>query len=300
VKILITGSTGLLGQALVKRFAPPYDVVGLSRHASSPGNPGQHVLCDLTQREATQRVIRAVNADVVIHTQALSDVDRCEQEPHQADLCNRQTTEHLCTILRDTNTVLITVSTDYVFDGRKGSPYHEEDEPHPISVYGRSKLAGERATLRYPRGYVVRPSTLFGPGRMNFCNAIVQHLQRDEPIEAFMDQTTSPTYTEDLAQGLCRVVELMGREDLSRLPRVYHLANAGSCSRVEFAQCVVRLLGGNDALIRAIPMAQQRRPAPRPASSALISRYQQQVLGWSLRSWQDAVRAYLASQAWLN
>jgi len=225
-------------------------VTGLSRHAPSTAPAGRHLVCDLGDARRAAEVIGAIRPDAVIHTQALSDVDRCEREPEAARAQNVDATAHLIQALRQERApgdggrgaLLVHISTDYVFDGAKGAPYIEEDEPRPLSVYGRSKLEAERLALGYPRAVVVRPSTLFGPGRMNFCDHIVSRVRAGEAVEAFADQVTSPTYTEDLAAGLgelCAAVR--GLPDGSR-PRLVHLANAGGCSRVAFAERVADLL----------------------------------------------------------
>ena len=261
---------------------------------------GAHAVCDLSDADRTADVVRAAHPEAVIHTQAFSDVDGCEREPQAAEALNIQTIEHLCRGLKSSSAWLVALSTDYVFDGQKGTPYDEADEPRPISVYGRTKLEGERIVLRYPRGLIVRPSTLFGPDRMNFCELIVQRFTRHEPVEAFVDQTISPTYTEDLAEGIARLLEAVCRRAQEPWPRIYHITNAGQASRVEFAQAVARALRVSDEPIRAVRMADQHRPAPRPPYSALRSRHLTAVIGSSLRPWQDALHAYLVKQHWLN
>jgi len=309
VKILITGSTGLLGQALDRHLASGHEVTGLSRHAPSNAPEGRHVVCDLGDGRRTTEVVAAIRPEVVIHTQALSDVDRCEREPDAARSQNIDATAHLIQALEQAGdpsgqgmrpSLLVYVSTDYVFDGTNSTPYREDDEPRPISVYGRSKLEAERLALGYPRGVVVRPSTLFGPGRMNFCDHIVSRLKAGQPVEAFVDQVTSPTYTEDLSVGLgelCAAVR--GLPDGAR-PRIVHLANAGECSRVAFAERVADLLGLPRDLIQRVPMAAQRRPARRPAYSALATTHGPSLIGRTLRPWDDALQAYLHQRGWLN
>ena len=180
-----------------------------------------------------------------------------------------------------------------VFDGMKGAPYDENDTPNPLSVYGRSKLEAEQLVLRYPRSVVVRPSTLFGSGRMNFCDHIVSRVTAGQAVEAFIDQVTSPTYTEDLAVGIAELsVAVWSSRDVA-WPRTYHIANAGSCSRVAFAHRVAELLGCSRDLIQGIPMARQQRPAPRPANSALTTIQLASVIRRTLRPWDDALQAYL-------
>jgi len=277
-----------------------HNVVGISRHAPAASDGGRHVRCDLTDRSATARLVQDIKPEVVIHTQACADVDRCEVAPDEAEALNVHTVEHLCQACVHDHPLLLAISSDYVFDGAKEPPYTEADEPRPMSVYGKTKLAGERIALAYPRAVVVRVSTLFGPGRQDFCDTIVQRLTRGERVEAFADQTTSPTYTQDAAEGLRLLMEALARQGIERQPRLYHLTNAGWCTRVEFARTVAAIVGGDATLIRPIFMRDQRRPAPRPACSALASRQLSGVIGRELRPWQEAVRAYLADQGWQN
>ena len=235
----------------------------------------------------------------MIHTQAMSDVDRCEREPQAARAMNVQATAHLVRALRGTPARLFYVSSDYVFDGAKGAPYDERDAPHPISVYGQSKLEGEVEALRHPAAVILRPSTLFGSGRMNFCDAIVGAAREGRTIEAFLDQTTSPTYTEDMAAMIRELIQALAG---SRTPvtRVVHITNAGSCTRVAFAHRVLDLLGRSRDLVRPIRMAQQQRPAKRPAYSALTTVALTPLTGRSMRSWDDALHAYLRQRGWLD
>ena len=258
------------------------------------------MVCDLLDARRSAEVIRACRPEVVIHAQALSDVDQCEREPALADALNVATIRHVLRALEGTGALVVYVSTDYVFDGTKAAPYDERDEPRPISVYGRSKLAGEREALAAPRSVVVRTSTLFGSGRMNFCDQIVERLTAGEPVEAFADQVTSPTYSDDLAGGVAHLSAVLRDSWRAEGPRVFHLANAGGCSRVEFATRVADRLGLPRSLIRGIPMAQQRRPALRPAYSALTTVHVKQGLGRMLRPWDEALAAYLRQRRWLG
>ena len=259
------------------------------------------MVCDLTQAQATRRALQRIAPDVVIHTQAMSDVDRCEREPEEAQRMNVHTVDHLCEALRERAIPMFLLSTDYVFDGRKDSPYDETDTPHPISVYGHTKLAGERIVLRMPQTFVIRPSTLFGPARDNFCDTIVRRARQHEPVEAFIDQATSPTYTEDLAEGIHGLMDAIAQAPHRIWPRVYHVANAGGCRRVEFAHRVVELLGASASLVKPIRMEEQARPAKRPAYSVLRSQHVAGLIGKTLRPWDDALQAYLRQRyaVWL-
>ena len=298
MKILITGSTGLLGQALSRHLAPLGDVTGLSRHAPVSQAPGRHVVCDLLDGARIHEIIQQAAPAVVIHTQALSDVDRCEQEPVQARAMNVTATGHLVSAVSRVNAWLFSVSTDYVFDGASRRPYDEEDAPRPLSVYGRSKLDGERLALAYARSVVIRPSTLFGPGRMNFCDQVVTRLNAGEPVEAFVDQWTSPSYTEDVAEAMAQLVPVVMRS--SAPSRVLHLSNAGGCSRWEFARRIAERLGVPADGLRGIRMEEQRRPAPRPAYSVLTSRYLVSWIGRFLPPWEHALERYLRQRHWIS
>ena len=254
------------------------------------------MVCDLLDEARIGTVVGECQPDVVIHTQALSDVDQCEREPDLAEAMNVRTTDHLVRALERAQPLFIYVSTDYVFDGKKGRPYDEHDAPRPISVYGRSKRDGERLALRFPRGVVVRPSTLFGPGRITFCDTVARGLQAGLTVEAFADQTTSPTYTEDAAE---MVEALIGSLRASRerwASRVYHVTNAGSCTRVELACRVAALLGRPRDRIRPILMREQHRPARRPAYSALTTVALPNMTGRTLRPWHEALQAHLGDR----
>lgn len=285
----------------MRHLAPAADVIGLSRHAlRQPDGASAHVACDLLDAQQVLRVVAELRPALVIHAQALSDVDRCEREPQAAQAHNVDALRHVVRALAPSRALLIAVSTDYVFDGAKAAPYDERDEPHPISVYGRSKHAAERCALERERAVIVRTSTLFGAGRMNYCDHIVQQLRDGQPVEAFLDQVTSPTFTDDLAESLVELSQALEARWGAEIPRVYHLANRGGCSRVAFAERIADLLGCRRDLIRQISMAAQRRPAPRPAYSALMTVNVPQLIGRSLRPWDDALQAYLRQRHWLN
>ena len=267
-------------------------MAGLSRHPPRGPVPGRHRVCDLLDAEQLERVARELEPDVVVHAQALSNVDRCEQAPEEARAQNVTAVEQLIRALADRPTWLLFISSDCVFDGRKRSPYTEEDPPNPLSVYGRSKAEGERRVLGHPRGIVIRPSTLFGPGRMQFCDHVVERLSAGEPVEAFVDQVISPTYTVDMADAIGELIATLGSTPNPGQPRIYHMANEGGCSRLEFAERIARLLDLPHTLIQQVSMADRRR-APRPAYSALTTVHLPARIGRRLRSWDDALQAYL-------
>ncbi len=259
-----------------------------------------HVTCDLLDVGAVRCLVGEVRPEVVVNTQALSDVDRCELEPELAHAQNVETTANLITAVSGIGAGLLHVSTDYVFDGSKQAPYDEADAPNPLSVYGRVKLVAERLVLECPRGVVARTSTLFGSARMNFCDHVVTQVQAGRPVEAFSDQVTSPTYTDDAAQGLEELVDALFRAGGRPSVKIVHVANDGCVSRVEFARRVAMLLGASPELIRATALAGGRRPAVRPRCSALATHTLLNVIGRRLPGWDDALVRYLQDRRWLG
>jgi dTDP-4-dehydrorhamnose reductase len=182
---------------------------------------------------------------------------------------------------------MLYLSTDYVFDGRKPSPYAEDDPPNPLNVYGRSKLEGEKHVMELlPAAWIVRTSWLFGPLGKNFVAAILQRARRNEPLRVVDDQVGAPTYTVDLAAKLEQIV-------MKGTPGVYHVTNRGYCSWFEFAQEILRQAGLTRVPLSAIPTTASDRPAVRPLNSRLAhTRLENEGLGL-LPPWQDALSRYL-------
>ena len=258
---------------------------------------GRQLLCDLSDARRTVSVIREYLPDVVVHAQALSDVERCERNPHLAQAMNVTALSHVVQALEGLPTLLIALSSDYVFDGSKLAPYEEADEPHPISVYGRTKWQGEQVTLSRSQSLIVRTSTLFGLGRVNFCDHIVTQLANGKTLDAFDDQVTSPTYTEDLASAIQALIEVLSTCELSGLSsRIIHIANAGACRRLDFAYQIADELACSRTQIRAVSMVHSGLVAQRPRYSALATTYIAHLIGRGLRPWQDALKEYLSQR----
>ena len=235
---------------------------------------------DLRDEAAVRTAVRGFAPDVVLHAAAYTAVDQAELEEATAMAVNEGGTRNLLAAVRGTHAVFVYISSDYVFDGAKGRPYVESDEPNPLGVYGRSKLAGERLVLLWPHGMVVRTAWLFSTTGNNFVKTILKVAREralsgsGEPLKVVDDQIGSPTYAPHLAAA---IVEGLQR----RLPAgIYHMAGSGHCSWYELAQEVVRCAGLR-VPIEPITTAQLGRPAPRPAYSALASeRHAPQLPPW--------------------
>jgi dTDP-4-dehydrorhamnose reductase len=225
---------------------------------------------DLRDAAAVAAIVRAFRPDIVLHTAAYTDVDGAERDERTAYAVNALGTRHIVAAVRGTHAQVVSFSSDYVFDGRKGAPYVEHDEPAPLNAYGRTKLAQEHETLAWLHGTVIRTAWLFSATGRNFVKTILA-AARDraaarpaEPLRVVDDQIGSPTYAGHLAAAVLEAVQGgLG-------PGIYHMAGGGACSWCELAREVVELAGLAVA-VEPLTTEQAGRPAARPAFSALAT-----------------------------
>ena len=275
MRILVTGSRGQLGRAL-------------ERVAAERGHV--FVGCDLpeldvTDAAAVHAAVRGARPDAVINCAAFTAVDAAEAEAERALAVNGTAVEGLASAADAVGAVLVQISTDYVFDGAARRPYREDDAVRPQSVYGRTKLAGERAAAAARRHLVARTAWLFGEG-WNFVAAIRKQIESGaSTLRVVGDQRGCPTYAEDLAGALARLIESGARGTV-------HAVNGGDASWFEFAEEIVRRLGA-DATVIPITTAEAARPAPRPAYAVLDAGRLCGLLGGGLRPWQEALGDHL-------
>lgn len=275
----------MLGQDLTAHLKQRHEVVPLTRADA-----------DVTNAGLIQEAVDKANADAVIHCAAFTAVDECERQPELAFQVNAEGTRHVAAACRRSSLPLLYVSTDYVFDGEKPSPYIETDQPKPINVYGRSKLQGERYVSELvARSWIVRVSWLFGPLGRNFVSSILARAQRGEPLRVVNDQVGAPTYTADLAERLERLIQ-------DGTPGVYHITNQAYCSWFEFAQEILRQTSSSQQSghgpLSAIPTSESGRLAARPKNSRLANiRLAAAGLG-VLPPWQDALHRYFLRRGW--
>ncbi|MEM4019372.1 MAG: dTDP-4-dehydrorhamnose reductase [Thermofilaceae archaeon] len=267
MKILVTGGTGLLGYHLVRAFAAGGHEVHATFHRAQPFSLEgvEWHLLDLEDTLSVRELVERVEPEVIVHAAAYTDVDGCEVDKGLAYRVNYLATLHLTRAALKTGSYLVYVSTDYVFDGERGG-YKEGDAPNPVNYYGLSKLLGEVAVASVlpERSLIVRVSGLYGyspAGKKNFGLLALEKLIRGEPVSAFEDQFTSPTYAPLLAE---RLVEVAGRG----VTGVLHLAGE-RLSRYDFALRLAELLGVERGLVRAVPMSSVRLVARRPRDSSL-------------------------------
>ena len=250
MRILITGAGGQLGHDLVTAF-DGHDVVAAPR-----------ARLDVADRDQVLQVIGHVQPDAVVHAGAWTDVDGCELDTDRAYRVNSLGTRHVAEGARLAGALVCYVSTDYVFDGTAASPYREWDDPNPRSVYGRSKLGGERELD--PDSTVIRTSWVCGLNGHNFVKTVLRLAGERDELAVVDDQHGCPTFTPDLAEMIHRLV-------VARRPGTFHVTNQGSTSWFGFARDILAAAGLDPGRVRPIATADldPPRPAPRPANSVL-------------------------------
>jgi len=271
MRIVITGAHGQLGRSLQNVL------VG---HEILPVDLPEH---DITRLDIIT-TIAAFQPDVVIHAGALTDVDACELDPDSAYRVNALGTRNVAVACQRCDAPMIYVSTDYVFDGAKGEPYLEFEEPSPINVYGRSKLAGERLVRDLlSRFYIVRTAWLYAQGGNNFVAKILSLAGERDELSVVTTEVGSPTYAPDLAEAIVHLIEYP-------LYGIYHLVNEGSCSRYEFASKILEFAGKSGFPLH--PARTYDRPTRVPANASLRNFCAATQLGIRLRPWEEALRSY--------
>lgn len=254
MRVLVTGASGQVGTELCAVCeAAGDDVVGT--------DVGR---MDVTSRDQVLGAVTALRPDVVVHTAAWTAVDACEDEPERAFLQNALACRHLAHACRIAGSHLVALSTDYVFDGTKAEAYSEWDAPNPLSVYGQSKLGGEREVLAgLPGAAVVRTSSVCSAHGSNIVKTVLRLAAEPDRELAFVDdQISCPTFTSDLAPLLRRIA-------VARVPGTLHATNSRAVSWYAFVREVLEAAGHSPDRVRPINAAELERPAPRPANSAL-------------------------------
>jgi dTDP-4-dehydrorhamnose reductase len=272
MRILITGANGQLGSALQQVLA------------------GEDLVLkdlpdfDLTDPACEDQIV-STRPDVILHLGAYTNVDGAEREPDRAKAVNARGTTHVARAAKRLQSRLVYISTDYVFDGEKRTPYTEDDKPHPLNQYGLSKYEGEQAALTLcQNSLVVRTAWVYGHEGSNFVKTIMQLAHTQPALEVVADQRGCPTYAADLAWAIQRLLA-------SDMQGICHVTNSGDCTWYEFAQAIVQHMGVS-TVVRPITTAQAGRLARRPAYSVLSQ--ERFATRWSpLPHWQDALARFM-------
>lgn len=270
--ILVVGANGMLGR----------DILSLIGDAARGVDIDE---IDITSLDSTERIIRTLKPEIVINCAAYTDVDGCESNVETAMQVNGEGVAHLAMASREIGARLVHVSTDYVFDGGKGSPYVEDDAPCPLGVYGESKLAGELNAGFNPDHLIVRTQWLYGLHGKNFVETMLRLAVEKDELAVVDDQFGSPTWTVDLAHAILALLKSGQRG-------VYHAANSGFCSWNEFAKAIFEE-AGLSVKVNGMTTDELNRPARRPLYSTLDCSKFEQNAGFRLQPWRSAMKAYL-------
>ena len=278
MRILVTGAGGQLGHDVAKAFAADghHEVVATTRNE-----------LDLTDRDSILGAITSVEPDAVVHAGAWTAVDACESDPDLAFRVNALGTRHVQDACRIVGARLLYVSTDYVFDGTATEPIDEWQPTNPLGVYGRSKLGGEHEVDVAGGGTIVRTAWVCGLNGKNFVKTMLRLAGERDELRVVADQLGSPSFTEDLADGIKRLV-------VGRLPGVFHLTNAGVASWFELAQATLRSAGLDPGRVTPITTAEYPTPAKRPAYSVLDNAALRLQDLPALPSWQESLDRLVA------
>lgn len=271
--ILVVGSKGMLGQELMQVYGDAARGVDIDD-------------IDITDLSSVQRVLLTLKPRIVINAAAYTDVDGCQAEVEKAMQVNGEGVAFLALTTKEIGAKLVQVSTDYIFDGKKGAPYVEDDLASPLSIYGESKLAGEMNAWFNPDHLIVRTQWLYGHGGKNFVETMLKLAGERSELSVVDDQIGSPTWACDLALAIKALLD-------KGCGGTYHAANSGFVSWNGFAQEIFRLAGLPDIKVNPMSTAELNRPAPRPLYSTLDCSKLAQDTGFTLQPWQKALERYL-------
>lgn len=275
MKILITGSNGMLGHDLIEVLKDKHELILTTSKT-----------LDITDQEQVIDFICDAKPDIVINSAAYTDVDGCESNQELAFNVNGEGVKNLSLACKEIDCALVHVSTDYIFNGENTRPWVEDDEIGPISVYGKSKLKGEEYIQEIlDKYFIVRTAWLYGINGRNFPKTMLELAENHPEITVVYDEVGTPTYTPDLAQGISELIE-------TDYYGIYHLTNSDYCSWCEFARYIFEVA---DVDVNVVPVTASEfaRPAPRPHYSVLENKNWIDNGFKPLRSYKEAIKEYV-------
>ena len=275
MKILITGSNGMLGHDLSEALSDNHELLLTTSKT-----------LDITDERQVMDAICNEKPDIVINSAAYTNVDGCEENPDLAYDVNGKGVENLALACRKIDCALVHISTDYVFDGSATQPIPEDGEIGPISVYGKSKLKGEEAILEIlDKYFIVRTAWLYGINGGNFPKTMLELAKDHSELTVVYDEVGTPTYTSDLADAIAELIE-------TDYYGIYHLTNSGSCSWCEFSRYIFEI-AGLDVNVVPVTASEFARPAPRPSYSVLENKNWIDHGFEPLRDYKEAIKEYI-------
>ncbi len=287
-RLLVVGASGLLGSKVYAQAGSEYQVSGSYNPQVDGKSSWRLEPLDIGSKEEVERLFGKTRPEVVILCAAMTNVDACERQPLAANRANATGPELVARECRKSGARLVHVSTDYVFDGTKRRKYTEEDVPRPISAYGQSKLAGERAVLRtLPEAAVARPAVLYGwnplEDKDNFVTWVLKKLRSGQRATLFEDQWISPTFADDLARALIGLAERDAKG-------VWHVSGPDCLDRPSCGRMIAETFGLDKSLVVPVPSSSVSLPAKRPPYSCLDVSRVQGLLGRQMVSFQEGLK----------
>jgi dTDP-4-dehydrorhamnose reductase len=277
--ILITGANGQLGNELKIASQNFYGYDFIFTDVDS---------LDITSFEKTSDFVNRAKPDWIINCAAYTAVDKAESEPDLAMLINGTAVKNIAETIKGTECRFIHISTDYVYDGKSNVPYNEQAEPNPQSVYGRSKLAGEKYALLHPGSMVIRTSWLYSTFGNNFVKTILKHGAEKESLNVVYDQTGSPTYAADLAETIMNIVSGVIRNQIAMNSGVYNFSDEGVCSWYDFA-CEIIKEAGLTCNIIPVLSSEYKQVAQRPIYSVMDKGKIKDCYGIKIPHWRTSL-----------
>ena len=274
-KLIVFGSNGMLGSAAVEVFSKKFEIIAHDIDS-----------VDICDNAAVEKVIALKKPSLILNCAAYTDVDGCEKNRGTAFRVNAEGPRNIAVNSSKYGARVIHISTDYIFDGQKGTPYTETDTPSPISVYGLSKLKGEKNVMAHAKdSLIVRTSWLYGPSGRNFVSTLANLPKNESVLKVVSDQKGKPTYTYDLAEAILNAVE-------KQLKGVVNICNSGECSWYEFAIAIFNLLGRKIS-VNPASSEEYKRPAARPRYSVFSLEKYERETGRRTRHWKEALGEYI-------
>jgi dTDP-4-dehydrorhamnose reductase len=292
MRLLVTGASGQVGWELSRSLLPLGDVIALDRRG-----------CDLSQPELLPSLIRGIKPDVIVNAAAYTAVDKAEQEEQLATTINGTAVGVLAEESRKAGILLVHYSTDYVFDGAKETPYTEEDTPHPINAYGRSKLAGETAMCQAGGVYIIlRTSWVYAGWGNNFVRTMLRLAGERDELRIVDDQIGTPTWAHDIADATAQIIHAIRREQAEGrfASGIFDLTASGATSWFKFAKAIFEDARRHGLLqrvpqLKPIQSAEYPTPAARPKNSRLAGERLSKRFGIALPDWQQRLSLCIAA-----
>jgi len=279
MRLGVTGAKGLLGSAIVR-------CINNVLHGATVV-PFTKSDFDITDKDAVYKAVSGANLDVLINCAAYSAVDKAEREADLAYAVNATATGHIAGACASTGVKLVHISSDYVFDGAKKEPYTEDDPPCPIGAYARSKADGEKEVLsKCPGALIIRSAWLYGHDGPNFVATILEKGKSAGKLNVVNDQIGSPTYTDDLALAVGRLIE-------KKVAGIVNVVNSGYCSWYDLAVEALNLARLDNVKISPVSSEEYKTLAIRPKNSMLDTSLYERIAGYPMRHWQEALKEFV-------